>query len=756
MTETCARCNQEYTEGTRFCPEDGSELMMTMVDPLIGTSLPRRYRILAPLGRGSMSVVYKGSYEPLDQPVAIKMLKSHLVDDIQSSRRFQQEIKTAGAMNHPNIVGILDFGVTERGVPYLIMEYLEGLSLGEILKKEGRIPVSRAIKLFTQAADALAYAHREFGVIHRDIKPNNIMLVDTKDETDVVKIVDFGIAKVQQSGTTNRSGQRPALGSLSDNPNQHTNQNTAAGDTAIGGVTFHGELLGTPLYMSPEQSTGKELDGRSDIYSLGCVLYHALTGKPPFMGDTILDTIRMQISSTPQSIEQARPDLFFPERLQQLITKCLAKDPRVRYQRMEHLSADLEACGRKGDSLISSGTQSMRSISSASQPALVLPPQKFELPVNVPILCGVLAVIATTVTVSWGVLTNVGKKENVKIVLPLTPDAEWKQTYSDANAAFESGNYGEAETQYKEAMKLALRFPQPDAHVATTLNHLSVVYDNEDRLEEADRISRQALGVEAQLKPEQITLTADTNTNLSLINCQLGNLAAAEAFGRRALELRKADPSADPHGIASSLQALAQVECAKQSYPAADAYLTEALTLTNKAAGYEGTEVASILHDLGMIREKQNNFKGAELLFNRALGIRQKQLGVEHPAVADTLCALGTLNFNMHKDTQAEHLLNSALEIRQKALGEDTSRTAEVYACLAILYDSNGKFSQAEECYRKTLEIRQKLWGGNNPRLLRSVENLAQFLRQHNQIHGAEVYDAQAKRIRAKAEPRKA
>jgi serine/threonine protein kinase len=726
LKEVCTRCGQEFPEGTRFCPNDNSELMMTMIDPLIGTVLPRRYRILSPLGRGAMSVVYKGSYEPLDQIVAIKMLKSHLVSELSSSNRFQQEIKMAGRLNHPNIVGILDFGFTQQHVPYLVMEYLDGRSLGEVLKQEGRLPVSRAIKIFTQCAEALAYAHQSYGIIHRDIKPTNIILVDTSEDTDVVKIVDFGIAKIQSG-----SGLKAAV----------------SDDSSLA-QTAAGELVGTPLYMSPEQSMGKELDGRSDVYALGCVLYQALTGKPPFVGSTVLETIRMQISAAPESIELARPDLFFPERLQQVIMRCLAKDPRMRFQRMEHLASELEACGRKVESPLSS--DSYRTISSSACLQAIPTPEDSGLRINfsssVPWLCALLAVIAIVGTITWGVLTDIGKKAAV-VKVPLPVDLDWKNTCNEAQAAFSSGSYAQAEEQYKEALDIAKRFRQPDARVATTLNHLAYVYDSEDKLDQAKHSSEQAVAVEKQLSPADGALTADTLFNLCRINCELGNVDQAEKFGRQALNLREQTLGHANADVAAAMQALAEVECKRGNYERANELLTNALPIAQNAIGKESPEVASIMHDLGMVREKQGNLKGAEQLLNRALGIRQKQLGVEHPLVADTLSALGTLDFNMHKDAEAEQLFITALSIRQKCFGEDSSRTAEVYSCLAILYDSIAKYDKAEECYRKAAEIREKVWGKTSPRLVHSLQNLAKFLREHNQVNGADVYEQQIKRI---------
>ncbi len=702
---------------------DGGELMSTMADPLVGMILPRRYRILSLLGRGSMSVVYKGTYEPLDQLVAIKLLKSHLVSDPNQAKRFQQEIKTAGSLSHPNIVGILDFGVTDQGVPYLIMDYLEGKSLAEVLEAEERLSVNRMTRLFTQAANALAYAHSE-GVIHRDIKPSNILLIDTEDEKDVVKIVDFGIAKIQNSGIGSGDNAQQTLG-----------------------LTGTGEVVGTPLYMSPEQSQGKDLDGRADIYSLGCVMYHSITGNPPFIGESLMDTIRLQITATATPIELVRPDLFFPERLQLIITRALAKDPRMRYQRMEHLEQDLIAANRKNDLFPSSATsRTIRPEDIAPPP---VPPARFKLH-NLPFICAGLAAITVATVGIWGLVTDVGQKEaEIKLPIPIARDVVWRNAIAQGESALAEGRYDDAERFLKKSLVQARTFNKNDTSIIRTLNGLTKLYYDEDKLEEAEKACREALTT-ARALGQNDNFVADALANLSRIQCAKGEYSQAAASGKEALAIRQRELGPAHHEIGMSLQGLAEIECKRGDFDKAADILLKAQSIVEKALGEDNPEVASIVHNLGMVRERQGKYQVANGLYNRALGIRQRYLGTGHPLVSDTMCALGTLNFNLRKDANAELMFNNALDIRMKVFGEKSSKTAEVYACLAILYDTERKYLQAEECYRKAIEIRESLWGADSPKLLRSLQNLAKFLRQHNQRNSAEFYEAQIKRIQEK------
>lgn len=698
-----------------------------MVDPMIGMVLPRRYRIIKLLGRGSMSVVYEGCYEPLDQLVAVKMLKSHLVSDPHQAKRFQQEIKTAGSLSHPNIVGILDFGLTEQGVPYLIMEHLEGKSIAEILESDERISVNRAIKIFSQAADALAYAHRE-GVIHRDIKPSNMIVINTEEENDVVKIVDFGIAKIQNAG-----------GGATDKKQSSAN-------------TGSGELIGTPLYMSPEQSQGKELDGRSDIYSLGCVMYHALTGKPPFVGETAMDTIRMQVTATAAPIEVVRPDLYFPESMQTIINKALAKDPRMRYQRMEHFKADLDACiQQRQNSMVNS--VSVARIQSAAPPVVQPKSAGFQMPaMTLPVISVIVGVVIVAGTIIWGVTTDVGKKDlQIKIGLPLPNEGAWHATYAKGEAALTEGRYEDAEKDFKEALEDSKKFPQPDARTAKSLNALAQVYYAEDRLNDALSASKEAVGIanQNQIASKDPVTLADALANESRILCANSQFGEAEAAGNQALDIREKNLGKNHQDVAMSLEGLAEIQCKRGNFDRAQEMLTDAERIATKALGEDNPEVASIQHNLGLVLERQHKYPQANSLFNKALGVRQQYLGTQHPLVSDTLCALGTLNFNMRKDAEAESMFNNALDIRMKIFGEKSSKTAEVYSCLAILYDNDHKWSQAEECYRKAVEIRESIWGNKSPKLVRSLQNLAKFLREHGQKNGAEVYEAQIKRIQS-------
>lgn len=263
------------------------------------------------LGEGGMSVVYKARHLDLNRTVAIKVLLPHLTTNTKNLQRFKQEAVTASALSHPNLIRVENFGVTPEGRTFIIMDFVEGMSLADVIAKEGKLDPVRAVFIFVQAANALQHAH-ERNVIHRDLKPSNIMLINNGEEGETVKIVDFGIAKL-----------------LLDDEDQ------------VQHLTQTGEVFGSPLYMSPEQCRGEKLDMRSDIYSMGVLMYEALTGNPPVRGVNAFETMHKQLNETPAPIvDNKAPDSLL-KRLNAVVMRALEKDSAARYQSMEELERDL-------------------------------------------------------------------------------------------------------------------------------------------------------------------------------------------------------------------------------------------------------------------------------------------------------------------------------------------------------------------------------------------------------------------------------
>ncbi len=279
-------------------------------DDMIGTVLSGRYEVTQKIGQGGMGAVYEAKHSLIGKRVAVKVLLDKHAQNDQVIARLKQEARLASSIGHENIIDITDFGTTETGRTFVVMEFLEGESLGACIAREGRLDSLRTLHLAKQVAGALAAAHDK-GIVHRDIKPENIFLVD-RDDVDFVKVVDFGISK-------SMSAQEEDLR-----------------------LTQTGMVLGTPLYMSPEQARGDDdLDHRIDIYALGVLLYESLTGEVPFQGKNYLSILTQVTSATPKMPSELTPDI--DRDLESIILKAMARDRDERYQTMHEFAADLEA-----------------------------------------------------------------------------------------------------------------------------------------------------------------------------------------------------------------------------------------------------------------------------------------------------------------------------------------------------------------------------------------------------------------------------
>ena len=296
-----------------------------------------RYEVLAELGRGAMGVVYKAADPLLDRIVAIKTINLSLDPDTRDEyeSRFQQEARAAGSLSHPAIVTIYDIGRT-GDLAYMAMEYLDGQELRHLIKAEQRLPVKQAISITAQVAAGLGYAHQH-GIVHRDIKPANIMVL--KDRA--AKITDFGIARMRISDVKTQTGIR----------------------------------LGSPKYMSPEQVLGQRVDHRTDIFSLGVVLYETLTGKTPFEGNSLEALMYQTVNTVPLLPSRINPDV--PEMLDLILAKMLEKRPENRYQSAAILASDLRECEKHYGPILATDTVTdagLYGLPSASD-TIVLAPQ---------------------------------------------------------------------------------------------------------------------------------------------------------------------------------------------------------------------------------------------------------------------------------------------------------------------------------------------------------------------------------------------
>jgi|AGTN01.2.fsa_nt_gi Serine/threonine protein kinase len=273
--------------------------------------LASRYEVISFIGEGGMGSVYKVIDQETEQILAIKILRRELAADTTAVKRFEQEAVAASNLDHPNLVPVYGAGHTYDGTPFLIMDFIDGKSLSEVLKQEERVPLNLALEIFVEICDALSHAHSK-GIIHRDLKPSNVILSEV-DGIRKVHLVDFGIAKVQSSDV------RQTID-----------------------LTSSGDVLGSPVYMSPEQCLSLSLDARSDIYSFGCLMYEVLTSRPPFTGDNPVQVIARHLNEIPAPIS-SHPLINVSEDLESIVLTCLEKKPEQRYQDLDALRKDIES-----------------------------------------------------------------------------------------------------------------------------------------------------------------------------------------------------------------------------------------------------------------------------------------------------------------------------------------------------------------------------------------------------------------------------
>jgi serine/threonine protein kinase len=299
MQKICPTCSRTFPETINICPDDQTMLVPSGGDEeLTGKVLDNRYNILKRIGRGGMGVVYEAEHKILKRKLAIKVLKKDIVQDQTLVKRFLTEARAIAALDNPHTVMLHDFAVSPDGQLYYTMELLEGISLANLIKEQGTIPLEKAAEYVDQACISLKDAH-DRGILHRDIKPDNIFIV-RKNGRETLKILDFGIAKLLD-------------------------------DSASAGLTMPGMVMGTPLYISPEQALGEAVSTATDLYALTVVLYEMLAGRPPFMSDSPSKILMAHASKRAPTIHKLNPAVTSSPYLGAFLAKSLSKDPKKRF-----------------------------------------------------------------------------------------------------------------------------------------------------------------------------------------------------------------------------------------------------------------------------------------------------------------------------------------------------------------------------------------------------------------------------------------
>ena len=756
----CMACKQEFPEGETVCPNDGTTLTRLTMEPSIGTTVGDKYEIMSVIGGGAMGLVYKARHTLMKRIVALKMLHPNMVADESTVKRFQKEAEALSCLNHPNILTVFDFGVSKDGHPYLVTDYLEGQTLAEILEKNESMHWQRAVRVFTQVCSALAHAHRH-GVVHRDIKPSNIMLVQFEDQDDVVKILDFGIAKVLDSERTD------------------SNQ-----------LTRTGEVFGSPLYMSPEQCRGKTLDARSDMYSLGCVIYRSLAGRPALFGQDLVECLYKHVHEEPVPLREAAPNAGIPPQLEQIVFKCLAKEPAARYQTMADLKDELNALLESTPGAIEAGRESSDTPAIASSaPSVVDSNHEDESPTAIQKKVGddeagssasdpatsrsetsnksvgsdsvaaafegvaaksraaglasssaegqelaqknkvldvltdkrvVAAIVALALLVVAIPVVSTLLKEEPDIANVKPSASPFEEHMEKGTSEFEAGYFAEAKSQFQLALDEAQKTPEKKANTIQALHHLVAASSESSDYDEAEKYLKELEkqeGIDAKRSTPDSKGAAEVffdRATLLMLQRSKESRGKAKRLLSAALSYYDIHEGNELEKM-RTLAKLGQLALMSGELDEAAEKTQRALKIAEQNPSINPLEVAMRMDQLGdtyilianSMKNSSKQYEHAEDLYLKALQLRQSVLHKDdHPALAQSYKRLGVMYFLQGDYQEALSELNKSLDIRKK--DNRPLETAEIQRAISYVYLKQHDFAKADAAFQDAIQTARK------------------------------------------------
>ncbi len=717
-----------------------------------------KYKLLQQIGEGGCGVVFLAEQaEPVRRQVALKVLKPGM-DTKSVITRFEVEQQALALMDHPNIAKVFDAGATASGRPYFVMELIRGAKITDYCD-ENVLTIEERLRLFIQVCHAVQHAHQK-GIIHRDVKPSNILVTTGEDGVALPVVIDFGIAKATTS--------------------QRLTDKTL--------FTAMETLIGTPAYMSPEQAsmTSVDIDTRADIYSLGAVLYELLAGVTPFDSKESLkagiDEIRRQIREE----EPVRPsvrlsqmpgaDLLLvaknrksdPQRLIRTIRgdldwitiKSLEKDRTRRYATAYGLAADLNRClaneavsARPPSTLYRLRKTAARNKLLFSSIGLVTAMLTASLIVvsaglarerqahrkaNIEtaksqqitqfleeMLKGVGPSVARgrDTTMLMEILTNTAERVGTELTNQPAVEAELRTIMGQLYQAV--GNYNQAQEMERRALEINRKlYGERSWATAVSLNDLSVAYMSDSKLAEAQAAGEESLAIQHRLSSDENAELAATLDNLGQVYRQQGKDADAESYARRALGIRQKLFGKDSLEAASSMQSLSFILTYERKWSEAETMAREVLTIRTKRLGPDDPSVATAMTDIAWIEGVEGKTSEAEAFEQKALAIRLRVLPADHPDVAKSFYLLGDRVRQRGDKFDADTLLSAALSIQRKLLGPDNPSTLDTMRSLGSALLAEGKLSEAEALHKEAMAVWHSRGETDTPRALGELEFL--------------------------------
>jgi len=701
------------------------------------------YKLLEQIGEGGFGVVFMAEQEqPVVRRVALKVIKFGM-DTRQVVARFEQERQALALMDHPNIARVIDAGATETGRPYFVMELVKGEPIAQYCDKN-RLALDERLELFAQVCLAVQHAHSK-GLIHRDIKPSNI-LVGTQDGRPAAKVIDFGIAKATSSKLTDKTL-----------------------------FTEHNQVVGTLQYMSPEQAQGSlDIDTRSDVYSLGVVLYELLTGTTPFDIKTLLDagygeiqrviaeeeppkpSTRLRESAeslanvaAQRRVEPKRLGLLVRGELDWIVMKALEKDRARRYESAGGLASDVRRYV-SGEAVV------------AAPPSAAYRFNKFVRRNKGKVTAAALVTLALVlglVGTAWQA-RQAARQRDIALAaqegeMRQRLAAEQERDKAEIVAEFMGDTLagagpsvarGRDVTMLKEMMDLAAERIErgeladaPGAElrlrraIGTTYRRLALYPEAVRMLEPAETLAR-------SLHAQDHSETAGTLNELAELFLDQGELARAEELFRESLEMLQRVYPDDHPDVAGALKALGSAVYGSGDIEAALELFRESNAMYTRLYEGDHLQIARTLSDIATVLEDQNGLADAEQLRRESLAMLKRLFQGDHPAVANGLESLATLKETMDDFAQAESLARESLAMTMRLYPGDTPEVVGGLNNLSSILRSKGDREGAEELLRESLEMSQRLYSGDHPYVATGLSNLAGLLMARGDLDDAEDY----------------